>query len=366
MKGIAMSDSVINLGLVGCGNIAGPYADDFRGYDHLRLKGVTDINLERARDLGDKHQCPVYPSLEALLDDPAIDLIVNLTVPRAHYAIIQQCLNAGKHVYSEKPLALISTEAQALVALAKQKNLRLGCSPFTAMGEAQQTAWKIVRSGQLGNVRVVYADVNWGRIETWHPAPESFYEVGVLWDVGVYPLTLLTTMFGPARRVWAQGKVILSDRMTKDGQPFHLTTPDFVVAMIELAGGPLIRLTANFYVSNASTRQTGIELHGDKRSLSLASWVTSNSTVEIADFGSDFQTVPLVKAPPDNFRWGRGVAEMAEAMLTGRPHRTAGEQAAHIVEILEATDRSMRTQAAVDIASMFWSPAPMPWAEEAD
>jgi predicted dehydrogenase len=169
MKGIAMSDHVINLGLVGCGYIAGPYADDFRNYDYVHLKGVTDIDVEHARDLAAKHQCPVYPSLEALLAYPAIDLVVNLTVPRAHHAIIQQCLNAGKHVYSEKPLALISTEAQALVALAKQKNLRLGCSPFTAMGEAQQTAWKIVRSGQLGDVRVVYADVNWGRIETWHP-----------------------------------------------------------------------------------------------------------------------------------------------------------------------------------------------------
>jgi predicted dehydrogenase len=94
--------------------------------------------------------------------------------------------------------------------------------------------------------------------------------------------------------------------------------------------------------------------------------VTFNSTVEVADFGSGFQTAPLVKAPPDDFHWGRGVAEMAEAMLTGRPHRATGEQAAHIVEILEAADTSMRTQAAVDIASTFWSPAPMPWANEAD
>ena len=361
-----MSDRVINLGLVGCGNIAGPYADDLRDYNHLRLKGVTDINLEHARDLAAKHQCLVYPSLEALLDDPAIDLIVNLTVPRAHQVIIQGCLNAGKHVYSEKPLALSSMEAQALVALAKQKNLRLGCSPFTAMGEAQQTAWKVVRSGQLGDVRVVYADVNWGRIEGWHPAPESFYEVGALWDVGLYPLTLLTTMFGPARRVWAQGKVVLADRVTKEGQPFHISTPYFVVAVIELSGGPLLRLTANFYVSNASTKQTGIELHGDKGSLSLASWVTFDSTVEVADFGSGFQAMPLVKAPPDNFRWGRGVAEMAEALLTGRPHRATGEQAAHIVEILEAADISMRKHAAVDLASTFEAPAPMPWADVAD
>src|SRR5206468_4141832 len=102
----------------------------------------------------------------------------------------KRALEAGKHVYSEKPLALRVEEARELVELARRQGVRLGCSPSTFLGEAQQTAAAIIRSGRLGRVRAVYADVNWGRLETWHPAPESFHAVGVLFDVGVYPLTL--------------------------------------------------------------------------------------------------------------------------------------------------------------------------------
>src|SRR6478736_5174689 len=105
-----------------------------------------------------------------------------------------RALEAGRHVYSEKPLALHPIEARTLVELARSRGLRLGCSPSTFLGEAQQTATALVRSGRLGTVRAIYAEVDWGRIETWHPAPAPFYDVGALFDVGVYPLTLATTM----------------------------------------------------------------------------------------------------------------------------------------------------------------------------
>ena len=157
-------------------------------------------------------------------------------------------LNAGKHVHSEKPLAMTYAEAKALVDLAQAKGLRLSCSPITFMGEAQQTAWKAIREGRLGPVRVVYAEANHGRIESWHPNPEPFYQVGALFDVGVYLLTLVTTMFGPARRATAYATVLYPDRVTKEGRPFHIATPDWVVAAVELANGTVVRLTTNFYV----------------------------------------------------------------------------------------------------------------------
>src|SRR6185295_17646095 len=137
------------------------------------------------------------------------DIVINLTVHHAHYQVTKRALEAGKHVYSEKPLALTSSEARELVTLAASRGLRLGCSPSTFLGEAQQTAATVIRSGRLGPVRAVYAEVNWGRIETWHPAPAPFYDVGVLVDVGVYPLTLLTAFLGPARRVQASGGLLL-------------------------------------------------------------------------------------------------------------------------------------------------------------
>jgi predicted dehydrogenase len=131
--------------------------------------------------------------------------VVNLTVHHAHYEVTHRALEAGRHVYSEKPLALRSGGARELVDLAVTRGLRLGCSPSTILGEAQQTAAAWIRAERLGPVRAIYADVSWGRIETWHPAPEPFYEVGAMVDVAVYPLTLATAMIGPARSVRAWG-----------------------------------------------------------------------------------------------------------------------------------------------------------------
>ena len=147
----------------------------------------------------------------AIRADPRVQLVVNLTAHRAHYGITAECLSAGKHVFSEKPLALSFTEASALLDLARRHGVRLACAPFTFMGEAQQTAAHILRSGELGTVRLIYADVNAGRVETWHPAPQSFYEVGPLFDVGGYALAIILSCLGPARRVSASlGNSLLS------------------------------------------------------------------------------------------------------------------------------------------------------------
>ncbi len=203
-----MSNRTIRAAILGCGNIAGPYAKDLAKAPQIELLGVADLDTTRAEALAAEHGITAYASPAALLADDRVELVVNLTIHHAHYAVTKACLEAGKHVHSEKPLALTTAEAEALVQLAAEKGLRLGCSPFTWMGEAQQTAWKLIREGQLGTVRVAYAEVNWGRIEAWHPNPGPFYQVGALFDVGVYPLTIMTTIFGPARRVWSYGTLL--------------------------------------------------------------------------------------------------------------------------------------------------------------
>lgn len=356
-----MNNGKLGVAIVGSGNIAGPYARDLVTYPHIELLGVTDLVAEKAQVLAVEHGCRQYPSLEALLEDGAVDLVVNLTIHHVHHAVTTQSLRAGKHVYSEKPLALTYPEAQHLVATAHKTGARLGCSPFTFMGEAQQTAWKLIRDDRLGSVRVAYAEVNWGRIESWHPAPLPFYDVGPLFDVGVYPLTLLTTIFGPAREVIAYGKTLYPDRVTKTGEPFQIQTPDWVLAAVELENGTVIRLTANFYVGHHN-KQVGIEFHGDLGSVHLTSWQNFDAIVEYAPFGGTYAPEPLVKQPPKGTPWGRGVAEMAEAILQGRPHRATGEQAAHVVEILCAVNQSMQQHEPVSIHSTFTQPAPMEWA----
>jgi predicted dehydrogenase len=177
----------LGIGIVGTGNIAGGYARDALTHPEIRLVAATDLDPERAAAFAAANGCRVHGSLDELLADDDVDIVLNLTVHHAHYEITKAALTAGRHVFSEKPLALRSTEAHDLVDLARARGVRLGCSPSTFLGEAQQTAAGLIRGGRLGTVRAIYAEVNWGRIETWHPAPAPFYDLGVLVDVGVYP-----------------------------------------------------------------------------------------------------------------------------------------------------------------------------------
>lgn len=355
-----MTDSRLRIAIVGCGNIAEPYARNLVTFPQLELVGYTDLDSARPEALAAKYGGQVYPSLEAMLADPGVDLVLNLTIHHAHYAVNRQILEAGKHVVSEKPLALRTNEASALVALAEARGLRLGGTPFTFLGEAQQTALKLLRDGRIGTVRLAYAEVNWGRIESWHPAPAPFYAVGPLFDVGVYPLMLLTAAFGPARSVQSYGRVIFPERVTKTGEPFTVSTPDFAVSMIEFEH-TLARLTTNFYVPNAAS-QRGIEFHGDLGSVQLGAWDAHHASVRMAELGKPYEDVPPLQPPFEGIQWGRNVAEIADALREGRPHRASGAHAAHVVEILNAAVESMRSYAPVLLTSSFPAPEPMEWA----
>jgi predicted dehydrogenase len=353
----------MGIGIVGTGNIAGAYARDALSHPEIRLVAATDLDPDRAVAFAAEHGCRAYASLDDLLADTAVDIVVNLTVHHAHFEVTARALEAGRHVYSEKPLALRPSEARELIELADSRGVRLGCSPSTFLGEAQQTAAAQIRGGRLGTVRAVYAEVDWGRIETWHPAPAPFYDVGVLVDVGVYPLTLATTILGSARSVRAWGWDLKPDRVTMDGTPFRIGRPDLIVAAIELDGGAVLRLTASFYVGPPARRRGGMEFHGDDASLSIASFQEFDAAVEVGPYGGIFEPVDLVRPGFHGTAWARGVAEMAGAIAEGRPHRASAEQAAHVVDILDAAATSMSDGGRpVAVESGFARPSLLPWA----
>ena len=359
-----MSQRKLGVAIIGCGHIAERYAQSLVNRPSISLMGATDLDVTRSSAFAQRHNCAPYPSVGALLGDERVDLVVNLTVHQAHYEVSRRCLEADRHVYSEKPLALTYEEAGELVSLAQQRGLRLGCAPFAYMGEAQQTLWKWLRDNRVGTPRVAYAEINWGRIETFHPAPIPFYEVGVLFDVAVYPLTLITAMFGPARRVWAQGRVLQPDRVTLAGVPYRIDTPDFSVALIELESGLLVRLTASFYVGRQSKQKRGsLEVHGDMGSLFLTDWHDFDKPVEFAEYGLAYELVTPVQVPYPGVDWGRAVEDMAGAIATDRPHRATGEHAAHVVEIVCAINRTMESGRPEAIRSSFPPPTPMEWAD---
>ncbi len=355
----------LGLGIVGTGNIAGAYARDILTHPQIRLAAATDLDAGRAASFGVEHGCPIHASLDDLLADPAVDIVVNLTVHHAHYEVTKRALEAGRHVYSEKPMTLRADEAHELVGLADSRGLRLGCSPSTFLGEAQQTAAAIIRGGRLGPVRAVYAEVNWGRIETWHPAPIPFFDVGVMFDVGVYPLTLVTSILGPARSVSAWGWELKPDRTTVDGEAFRIGTSDLIVAAVQL-GGAVMRLTTSFYVGRPAKLTGGLEFHGDDASLALANFQEFDASVEVGRYGENYQPVAPVRPPFRGTAWARGVADLADAIADGRPHRASAEQAAHGVEILEAVAASIAGGGqSIGIRSTFATPPLMPWAAAA-
>ena len=351
------------IGIVGTGNIAGGYARNILTHPELRLVSATDLDPVRLAAFASEHGCRTHASLDDLLADPDVDIVVNLTVHHAHYEVTRRALQAGRHVYSEKPLALRSGEARELLALADSRGLRLGCSPSTFLGEAQQTAAAWIRDGRLGTVRAIYADVSWGRIETWHPAPAAFFDVGVMVDVAVYPLTLATSIIGPARSVRAWGWNVMPDRVALDGTPFRIGSPDLIVAAVELEGGAVLRLTASFYVGRPVKQQGALEFHGDTASLALGSFQEFDAAVEVGPYDGSYEPVPLVRPPFAGIAWARGLADMAAAIAEGRPHRIAAEQAAHVVDILEAASASMAADGRrIEVTSTISAPPLMPWA----
>jgi predicted dehydrogenase len=350
----------MRIALVGAGNIADRYAEAILRADGLELAGATDLAPGRADALVAQFGGVAYPTLEALLADAGVDTVVNLTAPQAHVEVTTAALEAGKHVHSEKPLALRYEHARALVELAAAQGLRLSSAPATLLGEAQQTLWKRVREGAIGRVRAVYAEANWDRIESWHPDPRSLYAVGPFVDVGVYPLAILTALFGPVRRVQASATTLEPERRLLDGTPFTPGAPDFVVAVLEHEEGVVTRLTASFYVG--PSKQRGLEVHGDTGSLYIPTWGEANSRIELQQRGGEYETIPPVREPFPGYDWSRALVDLAEAIEEGRPHRSSGEQAAHVVEILNAVETSVERGGAIAVGSDFPQPEPMTWA----
>jgi predicted dehydrogenase len=295
-----------------------------------------------------------------VLADDAVDVVVNLTVPAAHAEVTARCLDAGKHVHAEKPVALRADEARELAELATRRGVRLSCAPATLLGEAQQVAWKLVRDGALGRVRAAYAEANWGRIERWHPDPASLYAVGPLVDVAVYPLTILSAMFGPARRVTAYATTLQPERLRLDGTRFPSAAPDFHVALVELEDGVVARLTASFWVG--ARKQRGLELHGEDASLWMADFAAFDSPLERTEDGETYAPVTLPRTAYRGTDWARALVDLAEAVAEGRPHRMGAEHAAHVVEVLEAARASSQDGGPVEVRSEFPRPEPLDWA----
>lgn len=302
--------------------------------------------------------------MDELLLDPAIELILNLTVPIAHAEISQKALAAGKHVYGEKPLAVEWDEGVRIIDTARENQLRVGSAPDTFLGSAQQTARAVLDRGELGQPLAAHCFMLSSGVESWHPNPEFYYKWGggPMFDMGPYYLSALVNLFGPVWRVTGSAALNQPERLITSlpfaGQVIRVEVPTHVVAILEHRNGVVSTLTTSFDVR--ATSLPNIEVYGTKGSMIVPDPNGFGGKVEVRRSGQKHWLRQKIRYGYRENSRGLGLADMAAAIRTGRPHRANGELALHVLEIMHGVLRAAREGRHVVLTTEVERPEPMP------
>ena len=373
----------MRIAFVGCGYVADFYIHSLSNHPELELAGVYDRNEERRRKFSQHFRVRAYESLEELLSDPKVELVVNLTNPRSHYEISRSSLEHGKHVYSEKPLAMRVEDAKELVELAERSHLLLACAPCNVLSETAQTVWKALRDGRIGQARLVHAELHEGLISdeykewlsesgTQWPFDDEFETGCTLEHVGYY-LGWLTAFFGPAIHLASFGRVLSPGK----GSSGAYTTPDYTVGNIEFASGLVARISCSLY----APRDHVLKIFGDEGVLSVQECWDYGADVFIESripktwrekhprrasmLGLSRPKIPLVRELNGlhhrfghRMEWCRGIAELAAAVAEKRESRMSARWSLHVSELSLAISNGYSGP----IQSTFEPMEPMTWA----
>ena len=332
-----------HIGVVGCGNISKAYLSCLADFPTVRVKAVTDIREKVARKQAEAYEVD-YKSMDDLLGDPEIDVVLNLTIPSAHVEVGLQALEAGKHVYSEKPLALDVEEGNKLVKRAEELGLRVGCAPDTFLGAGQQTSRHVVESGQIGDVLSGTIFMLQAGPERWHPNPAFFYQYGggPMMDMGPYYITTLVNLLGPVNAVTGHTKRGFEERVCGAGEykgmRIPVEIPTHYTGVIEFASGAVITATLSFDVQAHQHRP--IELYGSEGSLLVPDPNSFGNEISLKKASEDsWESVSYTHHYSSNSR-GIGLLEMLESIENGRKARCSGTLALHVLEVMKAFEKS--------------------------
>ncbi|WP_431220272.1 Gfo/Idh/MocA family protein [Leifsonia xyli] len=353
----------LNVGVIGVGVISRQYFEHFPALPNLRLVAVADLDLDRASVVAAEQGVEAL-SVDALLTDPRVDAVLNLTIPAAHASVAMRAIEAGKHVYGEKPLALSTAEAAPVLEHAAARGVRVGSAPDTVLGTGIQTARALLDAGRIGDP--VAAAVAWSAPghELWHPAPAFYYQPGggPLFDMGPYYLTSLVSFFGPVVRVSgatgrsSRERTVATGPLAGSRIPVDVDT--HVTAILEHASGVISTVTVSFEVW--ATQAPKFEVYGTAGTIAVPDPNMFSDAVQIATAEDrEFREVPVAAGYADAGR-GYGLADLARAIETDRPHRAAGDLAFHVLEIMEAVVRAGATHEVVALTSTVERPAPVP------
>ncbi len=337
------------VGIIGCGNISDIYLKAKDKFPILDIRACADLDITRAEAKAKEHGIPKACLPDALLADLDIQIVVNLTVPGAHYSVSRAALDAGKHVYVEKPLSITRAEGQELKALAAAKGLRLGGAPDTFFGAGLQTCRQLIDEGAIGEPLGVNCFMLSRGTESWHPNPDFFYKTGggPMFDMGPYYLTALISLLGPLRRVTGSARISMPERTIttehRKGEKIAVDVPTHIAGVADFVQGTVATLVMSFDV--AAHTLPNIQVYGSEGSLAVPDPNTFGGPVKMKKLGgSEWEEVTLTRPYADNSR-GVGVADMAYAIQSGRGHRANGDQTYHVLDAMhgfhDASDSGM-------------------------
>lgn len=380
----------MNVGIVGCGYVANYYATTLPNHPELKLVGVTDLDPERAASFARVYGAPQYRSLAELLEGPA-ELILNLTNPHNHYEVSRACLLAGKHVYTEKPVALAFDEAARLAELAHERKLILASAPCILLGQYAQGIWKALRDDEIGRPRLVYAQLDDGAVHhmrywTWisrsgTPWPhQNEFQVGSVIEHANYCLSLLTSYFGPARVVQAHSRCLVPEKLGAEGP--EVRGPDYSEVSLEFHSG----VVAQVRIGSVAPHEHSLVIVGDEGVLSTRDlyWnleqkvyirrrirVSSKQRKDSHVYLTPDEEYHFAKPAPFHFKsddevnvdWAMGPAEVAAAVRAGRRCRLDMDQAVHVMEILDVIQNAGMS-GPVELKSRFEPIEPADWIQD--
>ena len=369
-----------NIGLIGCGNIAETYfrAQDY--FNNIKFVACADKFPEVSKKCADQYNIKSL-TVDEIIHDTNVDVILNLTIPQAHFEISKLALEAGKHVYSEKPMSIEYDEAHELVNLAKEKNLYIGNAPDTFLGGGGQVARKFIDDGDIGKVMTGNFIFAFPGVQEFHPNPESWFQSGggPVIDMGPYFFTTLVNLLGPVKNVRSRGKKFADQREylvgPKKGKSFNVDISTSVMLDVEFANEAIVQGFISFDVQNHARNH--MELYGTKGSLVVPDPNMFGGPVLLSrELGSEWQEFSVEdkylgktniinhsgrsnEAPKQSNYRGVGLSEMIYSIENNIQHRCNGNLALHVLDIIESTIIASETKKEVSLRSTCEQPKPL-------